>query len=80
MVSLLLESIKKASSIIFDFEDISICDLIEKKLSSLTVKELLSTCDNSLSSCTSCVGDEEPSIKGILRASSALVGERFIKK
>ncbi len=70
---------KKASSIIFDFEDISICDLIEKKLSSLTVKELLSTCDNSLSSCTSCVGDEEPSIKGILRASSALVGERFIK-
>ncbi|MBU3015814.1 heavy metal translocating P-type ATPase [Poseidonibacter lekithochrous] len=69
---------KKANSIIFHFDNISTCDEIENKLSTLDIEELLSSCEDA-AVCVSCVSDEEPSTKGIIRASSALVGERFIQ-
>ena len=69
---------KKAYSIIFDFDRNSVCEEIEKRLSSLNIDELLISSNNQ-ASCLSCVSDEAPSTKGILRASSALVSERFIK-
>ncbi len=69
---------KKAHSIIFDFEENSVCERIEKKLSTLSVDDLLSSCTNA-SVCVSCISDEEPSIKSMVRASGALVAERFIQ-
>jgi len=69
---------KKANSIIFHFDNISTCDEIENKLSTLDIEELLSSCEDA-AVCVSCISDEEPSTKGIIRASSALVGERFIQ-
>jgi len=66
---------KKAHSIIFDFEENSVCKEIEKKLATLNAEDLLNSCKD----VSVCVSDEEPSIKGMARASSALVAERFIQ-
>lgn len=69
---------KKAYSIIFELK----CDItnkIEKILDTLTVEELLKSCEEEIAAvCVSCVSNEEPSLKGIIRASSALIVERFI--
>ena len=69
---------KKAFSIIFDFEDNNICDAIEKELLILDVNDFLGSCIDE-SSCSSCVSEEEPSTKGMIRATSALVSEPLIK-
>ena len=67
---------KKAFSIVFDYEeDVSL--EIENTLSSLTIDDLLNQ-NYEAAVCVTCVSDEEPSLKGVIRASSALVAERFI--
>ena len=67
---------KKAFSIIFEISK-DITSELEAILSELTLDELLNNCQNE-AVCISCVSEEEPSIKGMLRASSALISERFI--
>jgi len=67
---------KKAFSVIFDI-DKDITSTLEDILNNLTIDELLSNCENE-AVCVSCTSSEEPSIKGMLRASSALVSERFV--
>ena len=67
---------KKAFSIIFEIKK-DITPKLEEILNTLTYEELLSNCENE-AVCVSCVSSEEPSIKGMIRASSALVAERFI--
>ncbi|PUE66081.1 heavy metal translocating P-type ATPase [Arcobacter caeni] len=70
---------KKAFSIIFELhKDISL--QIEEILNTLTIEDLLKSCEDEVAAvCISCVGSEEPSLNGIIRASSALIAERFIK-
>ena len=67
---------KKAFSIIFEVEE-NITDKLENILRTLTLDELLENCD-SQAVCVSCVSSEEPSLSGTIRASSALISERFI--
>ena len=69
---------KKAFSIIFELHrDISI--QIEEILNKLTIEDLLKSCEDEVAAvCISCVGNEEPSINGMVRATSALIAERFI--
>ena len=67
---------KKAFSIIFEVEE-NITDKLENILNTLTLDELLENCD-SQAVCVSCVSSEEPSLSGTIRASSALISERFI--
>ncbi len=67
---------KKAFSIIFEIKK-DITPKLEEILNTLTYEELLNNCENE-AVCVSCVSSEEPSIKGMIRASSALVAERFI--
>ena len=69
---------KKAYSIVFELKkDVSF--QIEEILSKLTTEDLLKSCEEEIASvCVSCKGNEEPSIKGMIRASSALVAERFV--
>jgi heavy metal translocating P-type ATPase len=69
---------KKAYSIVFELKkDVSF--QIEEILSKLTTEDLLKSCEEEIASvCVSCKGSEEPSIKGMIRASSALVAERFV--
>lgn len=69
---------KKAFSIIFELhKDIS--EKIEEILNKLTIEELLKSCEDEVAAvCISCVGSEEPSINGIVRATSALIAERFV--
>ncbi len=69
---------KKAFSIIFELhKDISI--EIEQILNKLTIEDLLKSCENEVAAvCISCVGSEEPSINGMVRATSALIAERFV--
>ena len=69
---------KKAYSVVFNFEDDSVCKEIEEKLSSLTLEDLLVSCDETASVCVSCVSNEEPSFKRTALTSSALVSERFV--
>lgn len=70
---------RKAISIVFNLED-NVKDYIEECLSKITLDELLSNSSvEAASVCVNCVSDEAPSIKGVVRASSALVAERFIK-
>lgn len=69
---------KKASSIIFTFDEDVIAE-IEDKLLSVNADKLLSSLDEEAAVCVSCVSDEEPSLKGVAIASSALVAQRFIK-
>lgn len=69
---------KPAFSIVFELKN-DITTKIEEILNSLTVEELLKSCQEEVAAvCVSCVSSEEPSLKGIIRASSALVAERFI--
>jgi len=67
---------KKAFSIIFEIQK-DITEKLEEILSKLTLDELLSNCENE-AVCVSCVSNEEPSIKGMLNASSALISERLV--
>lgn len=69
---------KKAFSIIFELhKDISI--QIEEILNKLTIEDLLKSCEDEVAAvCISCVGSKEPSINGMVRATSALIAERFI--
>ncbi len=69
---------KKAFSIIFELhKDIS--KKIEEILNKLTIEDLLKSCEDEVAAvCISCVGREEPSINGIVRATSALIAERFV--
>ena len=70
---------KKAFSIVFEIQS-DISSKIEEILSSLTIEELLKYCENEVAAvCISCVGNEEPSLLGIIRASSGLISERFIQ-
>lgn len=69
---------KKAFSIIFELnKDIS--EKIEEILNKLTIEDLLKSCEDEVAAvCISCVGSEEPSINGMVRATSALIAERFV--
>ena len=69
---------KKAYSIIFEFINSSVCEEIENVLKSLTLEDLLNDSSDA-SVCISCQDNEVPSVKGIIRASSALISERFVK-
>jgi len=69
---------KKASSIIFTFNE-DVCEQIEERLESVDSNKLLSSLDSEEAVCVSCVSDEEPSLKGVAIASTALVTERLIK-
>jgi heavy metal translocating P-type ATPase len=69
---------KQAFSIIFELKN-DITTKIEEILNTLTLDELLKSCQEEVAAvCVSCVSSEKPSLKGIVRASSALVAERFI--
>ncbi len=69
---------KKAYSIVFELKN-DISPKIEEILSKLTTEDLLKSCEEEIASvCVSCKGNEEPSIKGMIRAGSALVVERFV--
>ena len=69
---------KKAFSIIFELhKDIS--KKIEEILNNLTIEDLLKSYEEEVAAvCISCVGNEEPSINGMVRATSALIAERFV--
>ena len=69
---------KKAYSIVFELKkDISF--QIEEILLKLTRDDLLKSCEEEIGVvCISCKGNDEPSIKGMVRASSALIVERFV--
>jgi len=67
---------KKANSIVFNFEDSSVCAKIENKLSSLTPEVLLTKSKET--ACVSCVSSENPSFRRTAIASSALIAERFM--
>lgn len=69
---------KLAKSVVVNFEDYKVLETVEKRLKDLTLDDLLESCKNE-AVCVSCVSDEGPSIKGIVRASSALLAERFTK-
>lgn len=69
---------KVAKSVVVNFEDSKVLETVEKRLKDLTLDDLLESCKNE-AVCVSCVSDEDPSIKGIVRASSALLAERFTK-
>jgi heavy metal translocating P-type ATPase len=68
---------KKAFSIVFNLENNSIIDTIEKKLQNATREDFLGNCKQT-AVCVSCVSDEEPSKAGIIRATGALFGERLV--
>ncbi len=69
---------KKIGSIIFE-HDGSAFNTIEDLMSFIDFNKY-KTCDTFLSvnECHSCIDDEAPSLNGVIRASSALVAERFI--
>jgi len=68
---------KKASSIIFNIKNTEVCYEIESILDKLTLDDLLNDgSSNSLS--IAHISEEAPSVKGVIRASSALISERFI--
>jgi len=69
---------KKAFSIIFELKE-DITSQIETILNNLTIEDLLKSCEEEVAAvCVSCKASEEPSIKGMVRATSALIAERFI--
>ncbi|RXJ87975.1 heavy metal translocating P-type ATPase [Arcobacter sp. CECT 8985] len=69
---------KKAFSVIFYIQE-DIKENIENVLKKLTLDDLLSTNCEENAVCVNCVSDEKPSLSGVVRASSALVAERFIR-
>ncbi len=69
---------KKAYSIIFELKK-DIFQDIEKRLKTITLENLLkSASKNEASVCVSCTSSKEPSIKGTLLATTALVAERLV--
>jgi heavy metal translocating P-type ATPase len=68
---------KKACSIVFYIQE-DVLETIENTLENINREELLNNAKEA-SVCVSCVSSEEPSVAGIVRASSALIGERFIQ-
>ena len=69
---------KKAYSIIFELKK-DIFQDIEKRLKTITLENLLkSASKNEASVCVSCTSNKEPSIKGTLLATTALVAERLV--
>ncbi|AXH12882.1 heavy metal translocating P-type ATPase [Halarcobacter bivalviorum] len=69
---------KTAKSVIINFEDEATIKEVEKRLVTLTLEDLLESCKNE-AVCVSCISEEDPSLKGIIRASSALLAERLTK-
>ncbi len=67
---------KKAISLVFEIEK-DITSQLENILSELTLDKLLSNCENE-AVCVSCVSEEEPSVKGMIKASAALASERLM--
>ena len=68
---------KKASSIIFNIEDTEVCYEIETILDKLSLDDLLN--DGSYNSLSlAYVKEDAPTLNGVIRASSALISERFI--
>ena len=67
---------KKAFSVVFEIEE-DITEKLENILNTLTINDLLEKCE-AQAVCVSCVSSEEPSLSGTIRASSALIAERFI--
>ncbi|PRM95785.1 heavy metal translocating P-type ATPase [Aliarcobacter cryaerophilus] len=69
---------KKAYSIIFELKK-DIFQDIEKRLETITLENLLkSASKNEASVCVSCTSNKEPSMKGTLLATTALVAERLV--
>ena len=69
---------KKATSVVFDFEE-DVTLQIEQRLNSINIKKFLESSANKTSVALSCVGDEKPSLKGVGIASFALISQYFIK-
>ena len=69
---------KLAKSVVVNFENINVLETVEKRLKDLTLDNLLESCTNE-AVCVSCVSDEDPSLSGVIRASSALISERLTK-
>jgi heavy metal translocating P-type ATPase len=67
---------KKIASIVVEHDGIDLA-IIEKKLSNLDASQY-QTCDTFLSDCVECVGEEAPSLSGVIRAGSALAVEPMI--
>ena len=67
---------KKAHSVIFEYDE-QINSAIEEVLENITYDELLNSCQEA-AVCVSCISSSEPSISGVVRASGALLAERFI--
>ncbi|WP_321314431.1 heavy metal translocating P-type ATPase [Halarcobacter sp.] len=67
---------KKIGSIVFEHDGKAL-DTIEDLLIKLDLARY-KVCDTFLSDCVDCVGEEKPSLNGVLRASTALGAERFI--
>ncbi len=68
---------KKAYSIIFNFDNSSICSKIEEELSTLTVDKILTKCKD-MAVCLFCVSNEKPSFTRVALAASAIVAERLV--
>jgi heavy metal translocating P-type ATPase len=72
---------KLANSIVFEYSETNTLELIQNKLESFDINQF-QVCDDlsfKHQTCTPCVGEEEPSTKGVLRAGLALVTEPFIQ-
>ena len=67
---------KKAHSVIFEYDE-QINSAIEEVLENITYDELLNSCQEA-AVCVSCISSSEPSISGVVRASGALLAERFM--
>ncbi len=68
---------KKTHSIVVEYSDNITVDTIREILGTIDW-ESLKLDENSLTSQIHCISDEEPSRRGIYRASSALIAERFV--
>jgi len=68
---------QKAKSIIFEFENTEL-ETIEKRLQNLDINRF-SVCDTFLCSDALCISDHKPSKSGVIKATTALIAERFIQ-
>ncbi|NQY94102.1 MAG: heavy metal translocating P-type ATPase, partial [Campylobacteraceae bacterium] len=66
----------KAASIVFNFTK-NIKNELEDKLHNISLEKLLQTC-TTINECTPCIGEGEPSLKGLVRAGAVLVAEPLI--
>jgi heavy metal translocating P-type ATPase len=67
----------KVGSIIIEHDEGMNLDALEEKLMHLDTNAF-ATCDTFLSDCISCVGEEEPSLSGVIKATTVLATEPFI--